>query len=97
MRIADTRFKREFSIFLDFSKEKSNLGLKTELELKLLITAQLSEVFIFKLPLFSGKLSFKNAFIEDWPQDLLDFKWLVECVDNFFISFVFSIFLRTNY
>ena len=31
--------KREFTTFLDFTEEKSNLGLKTELELKLLTTA----------------------------------------------------------
>ena len=35
-------FKRNFSTFLYFSEEKSNLELKTELELKLLATAQFS-------------------------------------------------------
>ena len=67
------KLKRDFSTFLDFSEEKSNLGLKTELELKLLTIAQLPEVFIFNLPLFSDKLLFKNTFIEDWPQGFFRF------------------------
>ena len=33
------KLKRHFSTFLDFLEEKSNLGLKTELELKLPTTA----------------------------------------------------------
>ena len=61
------KFKRDFSTFIDFLQEKSNLGFKTELKLKLLTTAQLSEVLVFNLPFFPDKLLYKNAFIEDWP------------------------------
>ena len=64
---------------------------KTELELKLLTTAQHSEVLIFGLLFFSAKLLFKNTFIENWPRGLLDFKWLVECDDS--LCFLFSLFL----
>ena len=48
--------------------------------MELLTTA--SEVLIFNLPLFSGKLLFKNAFIEDCTQGFLDFKLMVECDDR---------------
>ena len=83
--------KRDFSTFLEFSEGKSNLGLKTELELKLLTAEQLSEVFILYLPLFSRKIAFKNAFIEDCSEGFLGFKWLVECDDSF--CFLFPLFL----
>ena len=90
--------KRDFSKFLDFPEEKSNFGFKTELELTLLTTAQLSEVSILNLPLFSGKRLSKNAFIEDWPQGFLDFKLLVECDDSlcFLFPLFLAFFLRTN-
>ena len=62
-----------FVLKRDFSEEKSKLGRKTELQLKVLITAQLSEVFIFNLILFLRRLLLKNAFIEDWPQGFFRF------------------------
>ena len=60
--VGPSRFnlKIDVSTFLDFSGEKSNLRLETKIELKLLTTAQISEVFIFNLPLFSGKLLCKK-------------------------------------
>ena len=45
---------------------------------------QLSEVFIFNLPLFSGELLFTNSFIEDWAKD---FKLPVKCDDNLCVLF----------
>ena len=88
-QVSTSRFKlkRDFSTFLDFSEEKSNLGLQTELELKLLTTAKLSEAFIFNVPFFSGKLLFKNVFIEDWLEGFLDLKLVVEC-DNYVFYFL---------
>ena len=83
------KLKRDFSTFLDFSEEKSNLGLQTEQELKLLTTAQLSELFIFNVPFFPGKRLFKNVFIENWPQGFLDFKLVVECDDSVFYFLCF--------
>ena len=88
---SDQEVEGDFSTFLDFSQEKSNLRLKTELELKLVTAAQLLEVFIFNFPLFSRKRFIKNAFMKDCPQGFLNFKWLVEC--DVSLCFLFPLFL----